>query len=100
MSGTGNMPMTFSQNGRMVGMFGVGVKNTRNAVRTVPVARQPHPQPHPNTQPPKQIHPISVQQRGTASGMPNSSSQINLKRLFNLAYIMANPGTPCKACGS
>ena len=81
MSGMGKMSMTFSQNGRMVGMYGSGVKNTRNVV----VATAPQPQPH-----------VKVQQRV----MPNRSAPKNIKQLFNLAHIMANPGTPCKACGS
>ena len=89
MSAMGNMPMTFSQNGRMVGMYGTGkgtdVKNTRNVV--VVKALQPQPQPQPQAK---------VQQRV----IPNRSAPKNIKQLFNLADIMANPGTPCKACGS
>jgi hypothetical protein len=83
MSGMGKMSMTFSQNGRMVGMYGTGVKNTRNVV----VVAVPQPQPQPQ---------VKVQQRV----MPSRSAPKNIKQLFNLAHIMANPGTPCKACGS
>jgi hypothetical protein len=37
----------------------------------------------------------------SASAIPTSrSAPRNIKQLFNLAHIMANPGTPCKACGS
>jgi hypothetical protein len=28
------------------------------------------------------------------------STPVGIKQLFNLGHIMANPGTPCKACGS
>jgi hypothetical protein len=28
------------------------------------------------------------------------SAPRGIKQLFNLGHIMANPGTPCKACGS
>ena len=87
MSGMGKMSMTFSQNGRMVGMYGSGVKNTRNVVVVTAPPPQPQPQPQPHAK---------VQQHV----IPNRSAPKNIKQLFNLAHIMANPGTPCKACGS
>lgn len=90
MSGMGKMSMTFSQNGRMFGMGG----NMKNVVPAV--ARQPQPQPQAQPQPQQ----VKVQSRGMVGGMPNRSAPKNVKQLFNLAHIMANPGTPCKACGS
>lgn len=96
MSGMGKMSMTFSQNGKI---FGIG-KNMKNVIPGL--ARQPHPQQQPQAQqqPQPQPHQVNIQSRGMVGGMPNRSAPKNVKQLFNLAHIMANPGTPCKACGS
>lgn len=86
------MSMIFSQNG--------GVSNKvvmRNAPVAVPVpviapvattARSVNPPPRP---------------RSTLVGLMATSSRSapkSVKQLFNLGDIMANPGTPCKACGA
>ena len=38
--------------------------------------------------------------RTVVSGPMARSAPRGIKQLFNLGHIMANPGTPCKACGS
>ena len=38
--------------------------------------------------------------RSVVSGPMARSAPRGTKQLFNLGHIMANPGTPCKACGS
>ena len=80
--------MMFSQNGGNVG------KVMRR------VAPPPAPAPAPKAAP----APAQVQARPSSAVvglMANSrSAPRGVKQLFNLGHIMANPGTPCKACGS
>jgi hypothetical protein len=82
------MSMMFSQNGGTVG------KVMRR------VAPQPVPAPAPKALPP----PVQVQARPRSAVVGlmanNRSAPRGVKQLFNLGHIMANPGTPCKACGS
>ena len=82
------MSMMFSQNGVNVG------KVMRR------VAPQPAPAPAPKALPP----PVQVQARPRSAVVGlmanNRSAPRGVKQLFNLGHIMANPGTPCKACGS
>jgi|LauGreDrversion4_2_1035121.scaffolds.fasta_scaffold181869_3 hypothetical protein len=83
------MSMIFSQNG--------GVSNKvvmRNAPVAAPVvapvaatARSSNPPPKPRS--------IPVGLMAT-----NRSAPKGIRQLFNLGDIMANPGTPCKACGA
>lgn len=77
------MSMVFSQNNSRVGSNrGIIMK------RTVSAPASPAPAP-------KQQH-----ARAIVSGPMARSAPRGIKQLFNLGHIMANPGTPCKACGS
>ena len=80
--------MMFSQNGGNVG------KVMRR------VAPPPAPAPAPKAAPaPAQVQ---ARPRSAVVGLManNRSAPRGVKQLFNLGHIMANPGTPCKACGS
>jgi hypothetical protein len=81
------MSMMFSQNGGNVG----------KVMRRV---APPAPAPAPKAIPP----PVQVQARPRSAVVGlmanNRSAPRGVKQLFNLGHIMANPGTPCKACGS
>ena len=82
------MSMMFSQNGGNVG------KVMRR------VAPPPAPAPAPKAAPaPAQVQ---ARPRSAVVGLManNRSAPRGVKQLFNLGHIMANPGTPCKACGS
>ena len=88
---SGKMSMIFSQNGGMVWKSAKKVVPASVSLSSVNVSRQvsaPPPAPAP------------IQTRGAVGGMPNRSAPRNVKQLFNLGHIMANPGLPCKACGS
>ena len=77
------MSMMFSQNGSNRGNMGK-------------IMRRVAPAPAPAQTPaPKQEHARTV-----VSGPMARSASRGIKQLFNLGHIMANPGTPCKACGS
>ena len=80
------MSMMFSQNGGTVGK----------------VMRRVAPPPAPKAVPPPAPTHTQARTRSTVVGlMANSrSAPRRVKQLFNLGHIMANPGTPCKACGS
>jgi hypothetical protein len=81
------MSMVFSQNNSRVGSNrGIIMKRTVSA---------PAPAPAPPAPAPKQQH-----ARAIVSGPMARSAPRGIKQLFNLGHIMANPGTPCKACGS
>lgn len=75
------MSMMFSQNGSNGG-------NVGKIMRRVEPAPAPAPAP-------KQVHARTV-----VSGPMARSAPRGIKQLFNLGHIMANPGSPCKACGS
>lgn len=77
------MSMMFSQNG------GTAVKIMR---KVAPVSA-PAPAPAPTQQQARANAAIGL--NATARSAPRG-----VKQLFNLGHIMANPGTPCKACGS
>jgi hypothetical protein len=79
------MSMMFSQNGSNGGNMG-------KIMRRVAPVFAPSPAPAPA---PKQERARSV-----VSGPMARSAPRGTKQLFNLGHIMANPGTPCKACGS
>lgn len=78
------MSMMFSQNGGTVGKI----------MRRVAPPPAPAPAPAPAQS--------QTRARSAVVGlMANSrSAPRGVKQLFNLGHIMANPGTPCKACGS
>ena len=84
------MSMIFSQNG--------GVSNKvvmRNAPVAAPVVAHVAPTASSVNPPPRP--------RSTLVGLMATSSRSapkSVKQLFNLGDIMANPGTPCKACGA
>ena len=84
------MSMIFSQNG--------GVSNKvvmRNAPVAAPVVARVAPTASSVNPPPRP--------RSTLVGLMATSSRSapkSVKQLFNLGDIMANPGTPCKACGA
>jgi hypothetical protein len=79
------MSMMFSQKGVMPGKI-------MRRVAPVPVSA-PAPAPVPATQQAR-VRDVVVL-KTTARSTP-----VGIKQLFNLGHIMANPGTPCKACGS
>ncbi len=86
---SGKMSMMFSQNG---GMGWKSAKKVMPASVSLPkgnASRQVSAPP-----------PAQPQARSAVGGMPNRSAPRNVKQLFNLGHIMANPGLPCKACGS
>ena len=77
------MSMMFSQNG------GTAVKIVRKVAPVSAPAAVPAP----------------AQQQARARAVVGlnvnaRSAPRGVKQLFNLGHIMANPGTPCKACGS
>ncbi len=77
------MSMMFSQNGGTVGKI----------MRKV----APESVPAPTTAPVQQ----QAKSRSVVGLNVNArSAPRGVKQLFNLGHIMANPGTPCKACGS
>jgi hypothetical protein len=80
------MSMMFSQNGGTVG------KIMRKVVST-PTTPAPAPAPAPVPQQTKARSIVGL--NANARSAPRG-----IKQLFNLGHIMANPGTPCKACGS
>ena len=77
------MSMMFSQNGGTAGKI----------MRKVAPAPAPAPAPVPSQQQAKARAVVGL--TTTARSAPRG-----IKQLFNLGHIMANPGTPCKACGS
>jgi hypothetical protein len=87
---SGKMSMMFSQNGGMVWKNAKKVMPASVSLSTGNASRQV------SALPPA----AQTQARGGVGGMPNRSAPRNVKQLFNLGHIMANPGTPCKACGS
>ena len=81
------MSMMFSQNGGTAGKI-------MRKVAPVPVpAPAPAPVPEPAQQQARARAIVGL--KATARSTPRG-----IKQLFNLGHIMANPGTPCKACGS
>ena len=86
------MSMVFSQNAGYIHMDRV--------------SRRPPPPPPslpqlPSLAPTAPTQPHAKMRAVSASVVPTSrSAPRNIKQLFNLGHIMANPGTPCKACGS
>jgi hypothetical protein len=81
------MSMMFSQNGGTAGK----------------IMRKVAPAPAPATAP--ATAPVPSQQQAKARAVVGltttaRSAPRGIKQLFNLGHIMANPGTPCKACGS
>jgi len=82
------MSMMFSQNGVMTGKIMRKVSPVSAAPASVPVlAPAPAPQ---------------QARANTVVGLKATTRSVprDIKQLFNLGHIMANPGTPCKACGS
>jgi hypothetical protein len=82
------MSMMFSQNGVTPGKI----------MRKVAPVPAPAPSPAP-------AHVPIQQQQSKARAVVGltataRSAPRGIKQLFNLGHIMANPGTPCKACGS
>ena len=75
------MSMMFSQNGSNGGNVGKIMRRVEPAPASAPA--------------PKQVHARTV-----VSGPMARSAPRGIKQLFNLGHIMANPGSPCKACGS
>ena len=86
---SGKMSMMFSQNGGMGGKSAKKVMPTSVSLQKGNVSRQVSAPPL-----------AQPQARSAVGGMPNRSAPRNVKQLFNLGHIMANPGLPCKACGS
>jgi hypothetical protein len=89
------MSMVFSQSG--------GMPN-KVMMRTAPVAAPivaPVPVPVPVAAPARSSNP-PTRARSKAVGYmaAGRSAPRGVRQLFNLGDIMANPGTPCKACGS
>jgi len=80
------MSMMFSQNG---GNGGNVVNMGKNMRRVAPVFA-PAPAPAQKQE----------RARSVVSGPMARSAPRGIKQLFNLGHIMANPGTPCKACSS
>jgi hypothetical protein len=82
------MSMMFSQNGGNVGK----------------IIRRVAPPPAPKAVPAPAPAPTHSQARTRSAVVGlmanNRSAPRGVKQLFNLGHIMANPGTPCKACGS
>ena len=75
------MSMIFSQSG--------GMPN-KVMMRTAPVAA-----PARSSNPPTMARSTAVGYMAAGRSVPRG-----VRQLFNLGDIMANPGTPCKACGS
>ena len=86
---SGKMSMMFSQNGGMGWKSAKKVMPTSVSLQKGNVSRQVSAPPL-----------AQPQARSAVGGMPNRSAPRNVKQLFNLGHIMANPGLPCKACGS
>ena len=86
---SGKMSMMFSQN------VGMGWKSAKKVV-PASVSLQKGNVSRQVSAPPL----AQPQARSAVGGMPNRSAPRNVKQLFNLGHIMANPGLPCKACGS
>jgi hypothetical protein len=89
------MSMMFSQNGGNGGNGGNSgnggnVVNMGKNMRRVAPVFAPAPAPTPKQE----------RARSVVSGPMARSAPRGTKQLFNLGHIMANPGTPCKACGS
>jgi hypothetical protein len=80
------MSMMFSQNGGNVGK----------------IMRRVAPPPAPKAVPAPAPTYSQARPRSAVVGLManNRSAPRGVKQLFNLGHIMANPGTPCKACGS
>jgi hypothetical protein len=79
------MSMMFSQNG------GTAVKIVRKVAPVSAPAAVPAPAPAQQQARPRAAMGLNTTARSAPRGV---------KQLFNLGHIMANPGTPCKACGS
>lgn len=86
---SGKMSMMFSQNSGMVWKSAKKVAPVSVSLSSMNVSRQV-----------SAPLPAQTQTRGAVGGMLNRSAPRNVKQLFNLGHIMANPGLPCKACGS
>ena len=85
------MSMVFSQNAGYIHMDRI----SRRPPPPLSPSQLPSLAPTAPTQPHAKMRDVS------ASAIPTSrSAPRNIKQLFNLGHIMANPGTPCKACGS
>jgi len=82
------MSMMFSQNGSN----GSNGSNMGKIMRRVA--------PSPAAAPAPAAAPKQERARSVVSGLMARSAPRGTKQLFNLGHIMANPGTPCKACGS
>ena len=82
------MSMIFSQN---------GVTANKIMRKVAPVSAVPAPAPASVPAPTQQ-----QTRANTVVGLKTTarSAPRGIKQLFNLGHIMANPGTPCKACGS
>lgn len=86
---SGKMSMMFSQSSVMGfkgAIIGKTTKSTNHVVRLsapVPVVGQ-----------------VKSVARSAMNGTTTRSAPKSVKQLFSLGHIMANPGTPCKACGS
>ena len=86
------MSMVFSQNAGYIHM---------DRISRRPPPPPPSPPQLPSLAPTAPIQPHAKMRAVSASAIPTSrSAPRNIKQLFNLGHIMANPGTPCKACGS
>jgi hypothetical protein len=81
------MSMMFSQNGGTAG----------KVMRKVAPSPAPAPAPAPQQAKARAIVGLTASASVTATAR---SAPKGIKQLFNLGHIMANPGTPCKACGS
>ena len=81
------MSMMFSQSGGMTGKI---MRKVSPVSAPIPV---PDPVPVPAPQQTRANTVVGL--KATARSAPRG-----IKQLFNLGHIMANPGTPCKACGS
>ena len=89
---SGKMPMMFSQNAITFN------KNVKKAVHHPTVVHNPTVI-HTNNISPTQPQ-SEVTKNVVVNKTVNRSAPVNIRQLFNLAHIMANPGTPCKACGA
>ena len=89
---SGKMPMMFSQNSNMFN------RNVKKVVQQPAIVHAPtivHTNNLPSTRAQSEVARNIVVNKPT-----NRSAPANIRQLFNLAHIMANPGTPCKACGA
>jgi hypothetical protein len=78
---------------------------SQNVGFTGKISRRPLPLPSLNPTPlpaPAPVQHLQMKARAVTADvmMTSRSAPRNVKQLFNLGHIMANPGMPCKACGS